>query len=572
MPKGVGNMYGLRYSEQIDEMSKRDFAVLCVTLLKVEVSHEVQQVSTQGSDGLRDAWLDGHNQKSGREGKWIFQFKQYSSELSMARRRMLNDFEREMKKAFQNYRDLTGYVFITNVPHSGTSLKGTFDKIGIIVSEMKNAGKLVQFWDGQELCNLIDLHYADVAHLVFPEKTIRSPILLPNDFTYQLHDSMKERLLRSEADILYYADSLIGATGELLFSPQNDSSMVQLYFQGKFHEIINLGMECRRMLFPFYEKQKFQYLSITLMVALAYARIGEINISKNLLKGFSELKCNDSLLWGYYFDIQSLIAEKENNYKVVSECIDAGWKLYKEHGIYFNWNEWKLRQIHKADWNACEQEDRVVENEKFINTLQSYDKDMPVTQKERMYIRSMKAVYSALHYTWEEDYLEPAEDQITIGIGYFKQINCLPELARLTSEKGRIQLKSVYGSKNSIANFKEGLGYRVQTGEMGRIRYDLVWLGQAYQQRQNDYYAMLVSAVAQYIHFHILGFNNSTDAGLLKKIRRILRKDKLKELIAYVKKYESFYIDLEKATGVSIIFWMRFVDIDLLLLKLEVDS
>lgn len=564
----VGKMYGLRYSEQVDEMSKRDFAVLCVTLLKIEVSHEVQQVSTQGSDGLRDAWLEGYNRRSGLYGKWVFQFKQYSSELSVARKRMINDFTKEMNKTFQYYKNLTGYVFITNVPHSGTSRQGTFDKVSAIISEMEHEEKVIQFWDGQELCNLIDLHYAKVAHLVFPERTMNSSILLSDDFTFLLEDDMWEET-RSETDVMYYTDSLVGATGEILLSPQNNSNMTQLYFQGKFHEMINLGMICRNMLFPYREQQKFQYLSLTLLVALAYARVGKIGLSKKLLKAFDDLNCNDSLLWGYYFDIQSLLAEKENNYSIVSECTDKGWKLYNEHGIYFNLIEWKLRQIHKIDWNACEREERTADNNKFKNALQLCDKEMQLTQKERQYIKAMKAVYSALHYTWEEDYLEDAEDQIIIGINYFKEINCLPELARLSSEKGRIQLKSVYGSKDSIKNLKEGLNYRIRTGEMGRVRYDLVWLGQAYLQRQNEYYATLVSVVSEYIHYHILGFNLTTDIGLLKKIGHILKNNRLKEFVCHVKKTESFYADLECATDVSVVFWIQIVNIKLLLIEME---
>lgn len=561
-------MYGLRYSAQIDEMTKRDFAVLCITLLKIEVSHEVQQVSTQGSDGLRDAWLNGYNSRSKSGGKWVFQFKQYSSELSMARKRMINDFTKEMKKTFQYYKDLTGYVFITNVPHSGTSRQGTFDKVSTIVSEMENEGKIVQFWDGQELCNLIDLHYAKVEHLIFPERTTCSPSLLPDNFSFLWKDNTWEQM-RNEIDTSHYADSLIGVTGEILLSPQNSSSMAQLYYRGKFYEMINLGMKCRNMLFPYREHRKYQYLSLTLLVALAYARVGQIDKSKELLRTFDDLNCNNSLLWGYYFDIRSLLAEKENNYSIVSACTDKGWKLYKEYGIYFNLSEWKLREIHKADWKACEKAERSVENEKFKDSLQFYDKDIPLTPKERQYIKSMKAVYSALHYTWEENYLEDAENQIIIGINYFKEINCLPELARLSSEKGRIQLKSVSGSKDGIKNLKEGLNYRIRTGELGRVRYDLVWLGQAYLQRQNEYYAVLLSVVARYIHFNILGFKSTTDVGLLKKVSLVLQKSRLKEFIYHIRKAESFYADLECATDVNIAFWIHLIDITHLLAEME---
>ena len=303
-------MYGLRYSEQIDVMSKRDFAVLCVTLLKIEISHNVQQVSTQGSDGLRDAWLEGYNKRAEMEGKWNFQFKQYTSDLSLARRRMLNDFFTETKNTFQYYSDLTGYIFITNVPYSGPRQTGSFDKVNSIISEMKHDKKLIQFWDGQEICNLIDLHYAKISPLLFPNKDMRIMLPSPNNLIFPWKDNKLTQKI-GEMDAVHYVDSLIGVTGEILLSPQNNGIMAQLYFQGKFYDMIQLGMECRDMLSPYQERQKFRFLSLTLLIALAYARMGKIGMSKSFLNAFNDLKCDNGLLWGYYYDIQSLLAEKK---------------------------------------------------------------------------------------------------------------------------------------------------------------------------------------------------------------------------------------------------------------------
>ena len=243
--------------------------------------------------------------------------------------------------------------------------------------------------------------------------------------------------------------------------------------------------------------------------------------------------------------------------------------MYKEYGIDFNLTEWKLRHIHKKDWNICESQERSVEVDKFRDILRHQGKDMNLTFKEGEYIKSMKAVYNALHYTWDEDYLEDAEKEIEVGINYFKKVNCLPELARLSSEKGRIKLKAVYGSKDSILYLKEGLYYRISTGEMGRVRYDLVWLGQAYLQIQNEYYAILVSLVSRYIHFNILRFDSTTDVGLLKKIEYILQRNGLKEFINYIKKNESLFIDLECATGINNAFWVNLVDVNLVLVEME---
>jgi len=543
-------MYGLRYSNQIDELSKRDFAVLCLALLKYEISSGVVQVSTQGNDGLRDAWFDGINRRNGINGKWIFQFKQYTSELSNARKTALKDFKSEADKVFNNYSYVDNYIFLTNVPHSGTSSIGTFDKTQSIIADYAKKLKYVEFWDGQELCNLIDFHFVKVRHLIGFNDCKFQRIYVPN---FQYDFNLTDPLTHIEI-----GNRLLPNLGESLLSPQTGCQFSSMFFQGDYENIVKIGNQFIKSVNSL--KKIPQELNIMcnetlLFLAMALLKMGQVSIAEKYLDKFTLYLPENNIYVGHLYNVKALIAEKKDNYNILPTLTKSALKIYQRTGASFCETEIKLRQLHKVDWKNCENENSAVNHQEFLTSMQSCFDALKYSDTEKRYLQAMKSVYIALHCTWSSSLTEQSEKEIVFASEYFKTINNISELARLFSERGRIRTKNYSDSKGGIEFLRHGLDFRMQTREMNRVRYDLIWLSQAYQANGNTLYAILAALLSKYIHYDVLRLSSSVDKGLLSKINNVLKESYVRECINVFHDNESgFYNDLMSITNLDYLY------------------
>lgn len=543
-------MYGLRYSNKIDDLSKRDFAALCVALLKLEVSSGVMQVSTQGNDGLRDAWFEGTNLRNSIGGKWIFQFKQYTSELGKARQSALKDFESEMSKAFDRYTDVANYIFLTNVPHSGTATTGTFDKVQSMIFRCAQKQKHVEFWDGQELCNLIDIHYAKVMHLIGFQDTGLQRVYVPN---FQYEFSVSDPLTYMEI-----GNRLLSSLGETLLSPQNGSLFSSLYFQGDYENIVKIGNQFLKgmpLLKNLPQELNVMLNEILIYLALAWLKMGQISEAKKYLNRFSLYLPEDNIYVGHLYNVMALIAEKNDDYSALPILTKKALDIYERTGASFCATDIKLRQLHKVDWKKCENENTAVNHQEFLASMQKCYEDLHYSETEKRYLQAMKSVYIALHCTWNNSLTENSEKEIVFASDYFKTINNISELARLLSERGRIRTNNYNDSDGGIKFLRQGLDFRMRSREMNRVRYDLIWLSQAYETNGNILYANLAALLSKYIHYSVLGLSASIDKGLLRKIDNVIMKSDINELIKVFYDNESgFYNTLMSITDLDFFY------------------
>lgn len=143
-----------------------NFQSMVQTLIKEIIGAGVTSMDLIGKDGARDAYYSGKaelypSKEECWDGTWIFQVKYHDYEkfggIKTIRRKILNDLKNEVKSLTKYHQPFDNYIFITNVPLSGETDKGTLDKIYKYINESFPGVKFA-IWHYPDLCNFLDMH------------------------------------------------------------------------------------------------------------------------------------------------------------------------------------------------------------------------------------------------------------------------------------------------------------------------------------------------------------------------------------------------------------------------------
>jgi hypothetical protein len=224
-----------------------------------------------------------------------------------------------------------------------------------------------------------------------------------------------------------------------------------------------------------------------------------------------------------------------------------------------------LRDLHKQSWAAAEA-GSPLENGLFqdaVNAQVAY-RGSKVATGELNHLRAQRDAYLALHYTWQVDEWDSAERAIVNAERRFSILGDQPELTRMVSERGRLFLLGYDDKEASLALLREGLGRRVNSGELARARYDLVWLGQAHA-------AMLESQSAEICMWAALAVHESlysgkpVDKGIVSSAARYIGTER-GDVVRSIGKAEagkpSLLALLQSATGLSAADCVALVNVD----------
>jgi hypothetical protein len=184
----------------------------------------------------------------------------------------------------------------------------------------------------------------------------------------------------------------------------------------------------------------------------------------------------------------------------------------------------EMRRLHKASWSASER-GSPLDNSTFEAQLMAV-----VAQHERLYsgedeaehARAQRDAYLGLHYTWQPDRWDQAERAVVAAQSRFRRLHDLPELARMSSELGRLRLYGHSDRTLAIELIKEGLRRRTFLGERARARYDLLWLAEAHSEGSAFLWAEVCVFACLAIHEALYG-KRDVDQEFHRRARHLLQ-------------------------------------------------
>jgi hypothetical protein len=531
----------LRYP--IDCISKDSFDALCISLIRDNISMSVMQVSAKGKDDKRDAIII-KNTIYGDTLDYIFQFKQYQSDLSNARSVSFRSFKKESEYILEHYNNVDCYIYITSVPFSGLPETGLLDKVLNYISSLKKKYHdiEIEFWDGLKMCSFIDKRPNIYEHFF---KSNADYIYLPKIIDYEI--DFLEQIIEK--------DSLFEDTLQLLFPlkglilyPKSESPLWFLISTNRYSKLNQILTK----LIPKIGDNKSIYYDWCALL-LSYCHIKTKNIIYGL-KLLNTLSCNNKTyeFCAWYFNCLSIAYGKIDKNKEAIEFANRAIYYCEKNDNFWLSSNIRLRIIHKESWNENEKGNGL-KDEVFREKISGISPNhnlYPVEINHTVYAE--KSAMEALHYSWSENTLSLAEPQIESALRIFDQFNFIEESARLKSEKGRIQLKWYRNFDKAIAFLKEAIKLRIQSDDIARVRYDLSWLGEAYLSLGNDEAAQICSELA--LKIQSIYYNGFTcDNKLIIRLKNILKTTNSKnipisetdiELISYLTGLNSIWLKI----------------------------
>ena len=151
--------------DDLNKLKASQFEKLIKTLL-IEVIGKGVTPFSQGQDGAREATFKGSSDYPSRienwDGNWIFQVKFSDTTLGIdkARNKIKYSIRGELKKledyGYLSSNQCDNYIYITNVPFSGTAQKGLHDYIA--KKRESYAIDNFDYWDSEKVLALLNTH------------------------------------------------------------------------------------------------------------------------------------------------------------------------------------------------------------------------------------------------------------------------------------------------------------------------------------------------------------------------------------------------------------------------------
>jgi len=169
-----------------------------------------------------------------------------------------------------------------------------------------------------------------------------------------------------------------------------------------------------------------------------------------------------------------------------------------------------------------------------------------VLTDEREYMEASREIVKVLHYSWRPALLTTIQASIAALLA--KADLPADEVARLTSEYGRITLFDPDRASDAVSWLRRAIQFRAATGHLPRLRYDLLWLGQAYARTGNTHFAAACSNASLAIHARLYP-SYGTDTPLVTAVTTLVRAAGASSVGL------TSAAVLEEATGVPALWW-----------------
>jgi tetratricopeptide (TPR) repeat protein len=494
-----------------------------MAVLKRAISRLVTQTSRRGADGNRDAVLYGQGTGDWATQpwrSWVFQFKQYEDDTTATRARALADYRSEGAKVFKADPKWDVYFFLTSVSFSGVPGTGLFDRVAAATAELKKQFRRdAVFWDANELLNWIDLHAPDYAPFFesTPSASHPSIVVAPDTSSSRLvivEDITDRLLVESRIDELL-------PDKEPILGPGSRSPLWILANAGRWQSVQSFT---RRALRAIHRRRRVDVRLdcwLTVIAAWSEAHLGAIRASIRQLDALKQRRRinRDRELAAWVANVRAICAGKGGNEAMAEAFAHRAVTLAEESGNYWLAHSVVVRQLHRESWHAWEEGVPMVDDD-FHERLQAASAYVPYADAEaRDSMLIANLVAAILQQSWR-----PTLASLTqTSIAQLLANPLLPtdEQARLTSEYGRVSLYGATDHESAVEWLRRAVTIRAASGHKPRLRYDLVWLADAYLAIGNRHLAKACAIAAERIHQQLYG-NLLTDAALVTQLRFIM--------------------------------------------------
>lgn len=509
---------------ELSALSPDEFAWAALTLLKLEVSPNVRLVSIQGPDGGRDAVLDGACITARYEwnGYWVFQFKHYRNDDASARSRVLTDYRAGVERVISvSPRRMDNYILVTSVRLTGTPSVGLFDRVEKLKSTLAlEFGLRLDLWDGLEIQALLLKHRELASRLNENNIGTRRRDTAPGYTTPAaalLLASSAERDLSTTQIALMLRD-LIGDLPNPL-SPGSTSWLWSSYMRSDNLSgralISNITKSVARRARAVPELgRSLVWLRLTL--GAIEARLGSPRLAAQLAARVLGTSSEPSAV-AWALNIQSVAEGKLDRltrYRAVSR---RALVAAQESDDSWLWATIRLRMLHKVSW-ALGEAGMPMDNATFHDELSTIMTGVNCPEIEAQdHLSAQVDAYTGLQLTWHRDEWASAERAINSADSRFRDLGDFSESARVTSERGRLFLLSGADATRTVSALVAAARQRLRQGELPRLRYDLLWLGEAYARLSAGLEAETCWCLGRSIHEQLYG-SSRVDSGIVRAL------------------------------------------------------
>jgi hypothetical protein len=501
-------------------LSEDDFAWLCVSVLKAAISPGVHLVSIRGRDGGRDGVLFDSAPAGARgwAGTWVFQFKHYPRDDASARSQVLRDAARELPAVKRAEPTLSNYLLLTSVKFTGTPGSGFHDRAQKAMADLGRAhGLNVEIWDGLEIASQL-LRFPLLCRTFFPPNT-SEPIKVASasaarelvDFLVTQGASLDDGTFFTSMDRLFVAAPWVLAPGSLApawaLVMEGDNSALRTFSATLVRQI-----KARTDGSSDLPRPRRAQAWLTALQALAEARMGHPRTALRLVQKIPFEVHQDQELAAWVANIRSISFGKLDMRRAYERATRDAIRIARETS-----NDWlgatiQLRELHKRAWAGAEA-GIIMNNEQFEDRLRSDTASGWFQSEAGDHLRAQQNAYLALHLTWQDEHQDRAASAIAAATHGFKQVEDRSELSRMASELGRLSLRAG-ANEASLVHLRSALKTRILTAEYPRVRYDLLWLGDALQLEGDEVLAETSYLMALGLHDALYGREQS-DAGIV---------------------------------------------------------
>jgi len=511
----------------LEQVDKRAFDAICTLILKRTISADVRQTSAEGRDGGRDAVLNGHCTTGRYDGPsfWIFQYKQYRTDMREARSQAYRDFRKEAADVLRSNPGCDAYLFLTATPFSGLPETGLFDRIQEAKRELgQQFGKVVDFWDGLELCSAIDSAAPTFAHFFEIGRSAAGGSEL-TESRDQLPDAsmLAENLILSGRSLDEEIVEWLYPVGGVLLGPDGTSPLWPFIARGEYFRLQTI---LRRLAIRLAQRElgsralaQHGRLWTALLQALVDTKIGKPRRAITRLSLVERQKHSSSRLelraWAN--NIASVSWGKLGRETKAQAHAERAVTIAEGNGLHWLASSVQLRMLHRRSWHAWEAGGTFDEG-LFQEMLHAaLDTKRFCAAPARAHLEAVGAAAQALHYSWSDDTAASAKAHCERALLILHGHPDHDERARMVSELGRISLFRFHDSEGAIKSLRSAALLRARAGDLARLRYDLSWISEAYSNVENVAFAELCVDAALRTHAKLYG-STPTDQDLVKNL------------------------------------------------------
>jgi hypothetical protein len=541
------------------ELSPEQFENLCIFLLKSEISPNVRQTALYGPDGGRDGFLDGPcvTRRYEWSGTWVFQCKHTARGNRQDASRLFSLFEKDFESCLKRYPTTKNYVLLFSSFQSGHYKTGLVDKLTLLKKAAGLRDVNFDWWDGLEIITVL-AKYASVSNRFFPS---RGRALVRPAESYDDVLLMDARPARDADEAGMLLTSLVNREFPL-FSPSNGSLLSTTLFVKGPLRLLQLTKRylgaTENFVSELMERRDTRYPTAAFLVfhAAALVRLNQrLADADRLLNRLSHTLGSDfPELRAFSLNLRSTIYGKTENAEMYERATRECISLSKEHSFEWLAASVAFRYLHKTDWNASEGgrpvEHSIIEDEaRLIGS-----KTPSLSYEEIRHLEGQMNAVLALHYRWAPNEQQKAAQGLAGAARSFAEAPDRSEMVRITVEAALFERTAYRRPMDSLDKLKAAMIERIETGDYARLRYDLLWLSDLYQQSAHLPFAGYCAAAALRLHRKLYA-DAHVDQNLLKELLKKQQELERHMALRGDTLTEAELSTLQNATDVSSLIW-----------------